>query len=61
MIQHIEKTAEFDKAIAVNLTRPEIDIPVVRMIIPGMECYTMDPNRAGYRINGMWPPAGNAQ
>lgn len=53
--------AEFDKVIAVNLTRPEIDIPVVRMIIPGMECYTMDPNRAGYRINGMWPPAGNAQ
>ena len=53
--------AEFDKVITVNLTRPEIEIPVVRMIIPGMECYAMDPNRAGYRINGMWPPVRNVQ
>lgn len=46
----------FDKVIAVDLTRPELEIPVVRMIIPGMECSTMDPDRVGYRINGMWPP-----
>ena len=53
--------ADFDKVIVVNLTRPEIDIPVVRVIVPGMECYTMDPHRAGYRINGMWPPVRNVQ
>jgi ribosomal protein S12 methylthiotransferase accessory factor len=27
----------FDQVIAVNLTRPEVGIPVVRMIIPGLE------------------------
>ena len=46
----------FDKVIAIDLTRPEINVPVVRMIIPGMECSTMDPERVGYRLNGMWPP-----
>ncbi len=46
----------FDKVITVDLTRPEINVPVVRMIIPGMECSTMDPERMGYRWNGIWPP-----
>lgn len=44
----------FDKVITVDLTRPEVNVPVVRMIIPGMECSTMDPERVGYRLNGMW-------
>ena len=33
-----------------DLTRPELDISVVRVIIPEMELYAIDPNRAGYRF-----------
>lgn len=46
----------FDMVIAADLTRPETNIPVVRMIVPGMEVMTMDPDRVGGRINGGWPP-----
>jgi len=42
----------FDKVIAVDLTRPEIMIPAVRMIIPGLEVSTMDPEREGPRLLG---------
>jgi len=42
----------FDKVIAVDLTRPEISIPAVRMIIPGLEVSTMDPEREGPRLLG---------
>ncbi len=31
------QSAGFARAIAVNLTRPEFEIPVVRMVIPGLE------------------------
>ncbi len=48
--------AGFEMAIVSDLTRPEVGVPVVRVIIPGMECSTMDPDRSGYRLNGMWPP-----
>jgi ribosomal protein S12 methylthiotransferase accessory factor len=41
----------FDKIIAVDLTRPEIGVPAVRMIIPGLEVSTMDPEREGPRLN----------
>jgi ribosomal protein S12 methylthiotransferase accessory factor YcaO len=34
----------------VDLTRPEIDIPVVRVIIPGMELYSVDTGRMGKRL-----------
>lgn len=40
----------FDMAIAVDLTRPETEIPVVRMIVPGLEVYAMDPEREGLRL-----------
>jgi ribosomal protein S12 methylthiotransferase accessory factor len=40
----------FEQVIAVELTRPELGIPVVRMIIPGMEIYAMDMDRAGPRL-----------
>jgi putative methanogenesis marker protein 1 len=40
----------FEKVIAVELTRPELGIPVVRMIIPGMEIYAMDMDRSGPRL-----------
>ena len=33
-----------------DLTRPELDVSVVRVIIPEMELYALDPNRAGYRF-----------
>ncbi|MDP3065257.1 MAG: YcaO-related McrA-glycine thioamidation protein [Methanobacteriaceae archaeon] len=34
----------------VDLTRFEIDIPVVRVIIPGLEVYAVDPQRVGKRV-----------
>ena len=33
-----------------DLTRPEIKIPVVRVLIPGMELYSVDVDRAGKRL-----------
>lgn len=38
------------KIIAVDLTRPGIGIPVVRMIVPGMEVYCFDRTRMGERL-----------
>lgn len=35
--------------IAVDLTRPDVGIPTVRMIIPGMETYCFDKTRVGER------------
>jgi thioglycine synthase len=46
----------FDMVICKDLTRPELGVPVVRMIVPGLEVTTMDPEREGYRIRGCWPP-----
>ena len=48
--------AGFDRVVAVDLTRPELDVPVVRMVIPGMEVWTIDADREGGRLRGMWPP-----
>lgn len=50
----------FDMVAAVDLTRPEIGIPVVRMIVPGLEVYTMDANREGNRLYGRWPIVRNS-
>lgn len=47
----------FDQVIAVDLTRPELGVPAVRMIVPGLEVSTMDPDREGGRLYGRWPPA----
>jgi len=38
------------KIIAVDLTRPEIGIPVVRSIVPGLEVYCFDNTRMGERL-----------
>lgn len=46
--------AGFDMVIAVDLTRPETGVPVVRMMVPGLEVSTMDPEREGARLHGMW-------
>ena len=40
----------FEDILYVDLTRPEIKIPVVRVLIPGMELYSVDVNRAGKRL-----------
>lgn len=40
----------FKDVLYVDLTRPEIEIPVVRVLIPGMELYSVDVNRAGKRL-----------
>ena len=41
---------DIEKILYVDLTRPELDVNVVRVIIPGMELYAIDPSRAGYRF-----------
>ncbi len=46
----------FDQVIAIDLTRSDVNVPVVRMIVPGLELSTMDPDRAGSRLCGLWPP-----
>jgi thioglycine synthase len=42
--------AGLDKAIVVDLTSEEIGVPVVRVIIPGLEITSVDSERAGSRI-----------
>ncbi|MCL1810736.1 MAG: YcaO-related McrA-glycine thioamidation protein [Methanomassiliicoccaceae archaeon] len=44
----------FDMVIVSDLTRPETGVPVVRMTVPGLEVSTMDPEREGARLHGMW-------
>lgn len=44
------------KIIVVDLTKPEIGIPTVRAIIPGMEAYCFDKTRIGERL---FNPKGN--
>jgi ribosomal protein S12 methylthiotransferase accessory factor len=46
----------FDSVIACDLTRPELNVPTVRMIVPGLEVNTMDSEREGGRLRGIWPP-----
>ncbi|MDI9378924.1 MAG: YcaO-like family protein, partial [Candidatus Thermoplasmatota archaeon] len=43
--------AGFDSVIAVDFTRPELGVPTVRMIVPGLEVYTMDAERVGGRLD----------
>ena len=41
--------AGLSRVIVVDLTRPEIGIPVVRVIVPGLEIYAVDQDRIGRR------------
>lgn len=43
------KKAGISHVLVTDLTRPEIGIPVVRVIVPGLEHYAMDPERIGDR------------
>ena len=45
----------FERVVVADLTRPEIGVPTVRVIIPGMEVSTMDSEREGPRCWGRWP------
>ena len=41
---------DIQKRLYTKLTRPELDVSVVRVVIPEMELYTIDKSRAGYRF-----------
>ena len=41
---------DIQKILYTNLTRPELDVSVVRVVIPEMELYTIDKSRDGYRF-----------
>ena len=41
--------AGLSRVIVVDLTRPEIGVPVVRVIVPGLEIYAVDQDRIGRR------------
>jgi len=43
------KKAGLGRVLVIDLTRPEIGIPVVRVIVPGLEHYAMDMERLGGR------------
>ena len=43
------KEAGMERAIVVDLTREEIGVPVVRVIVPGLEMSAVDPDRRGRR------------
>jgi ribosomal protein S12 methylthiotransferase accessory factor len=42
----------FRHAVAVDLTRKELDLPVVRVVVPGMEVFAVDEERRGCRLGG---------
>ncbi|MGQ9759887.1 MAG: YcaO-related McrA-glycine thioamidation protein [Candidatus Methanomethylicaceae archaeon] len=44
------KCAGLSEVIAVDLTRGEIGIPAVRIIVPGLEVYALDKDRIGPRL-----------
>lgn len=41
---------EIEHVLYYDLTRPELEVNVARVIIPKMELYSIDPSRAGYRF-----------
>jgi ribosomal protein S12 methylthiotransferase accessory factor len=43
--------AGLDRIVAVDLTRESMGVPVVRVIVPGLEVYAMDQERAGGRCD----------
>jgi len=50
MIEALNKQG-LDRVIVVDLTREEIGIPVVRVIVPGLEVFAMDAERRGERVD----------
>jgi ribosomal protein S12 methylthiotransferase accessory factor len=50
MSMNLLEKAGFKDVLFVDLTREEIEIPVVRVIIPGLEVYSIDTTRVGKRL-----------
>jgi ribosomal protein S12 methylthiotransferase accessory factor len=48
MLSKIER-AGMQRAIVVDLTAEEVGVPVVRVIVPGLEISGVDPDRVGMR------------
>ncbi len=48
-IQEALRARGLERVIGVDLTRPEIGIPVVRVIVPGLEVFALDQDRRGDR------------
>ncbi|RQD79803.1 MAG: methanogenesis marker 1 protein, partial [Methanocalculus sp. MSAO_Arc2] len=42
-------SAGYGRVIVFDLTRPDIGVPVVRVVVPGLEVYAMDQDRLGDR------------
>ncbi len=49
MIDALKKRG-LDRVIVIDLTRDEIGIPVVRVVVPGLESFAMDSERRGERV-----------
>ena len=49
VVDELERN-EIEHVIYCDLTRPEINVNVVRVIVPTMELYSIDQSRAGYRF-----------
>lgn len=43
------RAAGLDRVLVVDLTDPELGVPVVRVVVPGLECFTIDNERRGKR------------
>lgn len=43
------KAAGLDRVIVCDVTDPELQVPVVRVVVPGLECFTIDNDRRGQR------------
>jgi ribosomal protein S12 methylthiotransferase accessory factor len=48
MIERLDRVG-LDRVIGVDLSRRECGLAVVRVVVPGLECYAMDPERRGGR------------
>lgn len=44
------------RLLAVDLTRPDVNVPTVRIIVPGMETYCFDKSRLGMRARNAFEP-----
>ncbi len=55
MTGHLEE-AGLERAIVVDLTREEIGVPVVRVIVPGLEISAVDSERVGGRVKNAKMP-----
>ncbi|MDD5475221.1 MAG: YcaO-like family protein [Syntrophales bacterium] len=56
LLEDINKTTDilsshgYERLIAVDLTRPDIGVPTLRVIVPGMEAFCYDKTRKGPRL-----------